>query len=184
MASHKAIIDALARSHSAAANPSTSMINTPTAHKALTASKVVTTPQVCNSNKQKDQMVAQLRHLRTWAYDMQSSLCPSLIEHDIDTFLLLARIHVATSAKEKFDTALVNFKMCVYAKTLPPAVVSPDCALMLAHFEELLGRLQDREEDSEEIQVLLREAVKAIGEGTRSVINHKRAVVKETILCR
>jgi hypothetical protein len=70
---------------------------------------------------------------------MQSSICPSLTEHNIDTFLLLVRIHVATSAKDKFDTARVNFKMFVYAKTLPTAVVSPDCVLMLAQFEELLG---------------------------------------------
>jgi hypothetical protein len=95
---------------------------------------------------------------------MQSSICPSLTEHDIDTFPLLVRIHVATSAKDKFDTARINFKMFVYAKTLPIAVVSQDCALMLAQFEELLGWLQDRE-DGDEIQVLLREAVKAIGRG-------------------
>jgi hypothetical protein len=74
--------------------------------------------------------------------------------------------------------------MFVYAKTLSTAVVSPDCALMLVQFEELLGWLQDREEDGEEIQVLLREVVKAIGEGNRRLLNHKRAVVKETVLCR
>jgi hypothetical protein len=31
---------------------------------------------------------------------------------------------------------------------------------------------------------LLREAVKPIGEGNRKLFNHKRAVVKETVLCR
>jgi hypothetical protein len=101
---------------------------------------------------------------------MQSSICPSLTEHDTDTFLLLARIHVATSAKDKFDTARVIFKMFTYTKTLSTAVMSPDCALMLVQFEELLGWLQNREEDGEEIQVLLREAVKGDWGGESEVV--------------
>jgi hypothetical protein len=56
------------------------------------------------NNTPKNEIKVQLHYLRTWAYDMQSSICPSFTEHDTDTFLLLARIHVATSAKDKFDT--------------------------------------------------------------------------------
>jgi hypothetical protein len=41
-----------------------STTNTPHSRKAPTATKTVTTPQVFDSNKEKDKMKVQLRHLR------------------------------------------------------------------------------------------------------------------------
>jgi hypothetical protein len=129
----------------------------------------------------------QLSPLSHWAEYMKSSICPAPSTYDINMLVTLARTQIDNSSSEKFDHTRLNFKLFVFATLSPNFTLSPARKRMLGEFEEVLARLQERDDGVENVmskgtEALLADAMRVVGGEDRKLFEEKNVTVKGDLL--